>query len=81
MSAPALIRGRVPGNREVSRNAILRARGAEASLAMPNGGHAGFASVFVARSAAWAEASPEEEGGSRGKHGFPRGNEPKASDG
>ena len=29
---------------------------------------------------ALAEACPEEEGGSRGKHGFPRGREPKASD-
>src|SRR5712691_1864476 len=29
--------------------------------------------------AAWAEAHLEE-GGSRGKHGFPRGSEPKASD-
>jgi hypothetical protein len=27
-----------------------------------------------------AEATLEEEGGSRGKHGFPRGSEPKASD-
>jgi hypothetical protein len=25
-----------------------------------------------------AEASPEEEGGSRGKHGFPRATEPQA---
>jgi hypothetical protein len=81
MSAPALSRGRVPGNREVSPNATLPPRGAQASLAMPTGGHAGFASVSVARSAAWGEASPEEEGGSRGKHGSLRGNEPKASDG
>jgi hypothetical protein len=27
-----------------------------------------------------AEAIAEEEGGTRGKHGFPRGNEPKARD-
>jgi hypothetical protein len=27
-----------------------------------------------------AEAKPEEEGGSRGKHGFARGSEPQASD-
>jgi hypothetical protein len=61
MSAAALSRGRVPGNREVSRSAILRTRG-----------HL---------RAACAEANPEKEGGSGGKHGFPRGNEPKASDG
>jgi hypothetical protein len=29
---------------------------------------------------ACAEADLEEEGGSRGKHGFPRGSEPEASD-
>jgi hypothetical protein len=27
-----------------------------------------------------AEACPEEEGGSRGKHGFPRATEPKAKE-
>ena len=27
-----------------------------------------------------AEANPEEEGGSRGKHGFSRGTEPEAED-
>jgi hypothetical protein len=27
-----------------------------------------------------AEACPEEEGGSRGKHGFPRATEPKAEE-
>jgi hypothetical protein len=27
-----------------------------------------------------AEALPEKEGGSRGKHGFTRGSEPKAND-
>jgi hypothetical protein len=27
-----------------------------------------------------AEATMEEEGGARGKHGFPRGSEPEASD-
>jgi hypothetical protein len=61
MSAAALIRGRVSGNREVSRFSILRMRGD--------------------MSAARAEAIPEKEGGSRGKHGFPRASEPKASDG
>jgi hypothetical protein len=61
MSAPALIPGRVPGNREVSRFALPRMRGD--------------------MGAARAGAIPEEEGGSRGKHGFPRGSEPKASDG
>jgi hypothetical protein len=30
--------------------------------------------------AAWAGANPDEEAGARGKHGFPRGSEPKASD-
>jgi len=51
--------GRVPGNREVSRPAILAVRGD--------------------RSGACGEAIPEE-GGSRGKHGFPGGSEPQASD-
>ncbi len=30
--------------------------------------------------AAGAGANPEEEGGSRGKHGFPRATEPKAEE-
>jgi hypothetical protein len=29
---------------------------------------------------AWGEACPEEEGCTRGKHGFPRESEPKASE-
>jgi hypothetical protein len=29
---------------------------------------------------AWAVACPEKEGGSRGKHGFPRATEPEAEE-
>jgi hypothetical protein len=40
----------------------------------------GILSVRADLRGARAEASPREEGGSRGKHGFPRATQPKAEE-
>src|SRR6266568_2176840 len=43
------------------------------------GGNREVSPLVLLSRAAWAEAHPEE-GGSWGKHGFPHGSEPQASD-